>query len=129
MSSEICVLDASALLCMLFDQPGADKVETLLSNAELSSVNYAEVVSQLVEKNEYDGGMRSDLASLGLKVVPFDRETSELAGLLRAATRQYGLSLGYRCCLAPAKLKGAVVLTTDRAWAHVEIGVRVELVR
>jgi PIN domain nuclease of toxin-antitoxin system len=39
------VLDASALLCLLFDEPGADRVEARLTRASVSAVNYHEVLA------------------------------------------------------------------------------------
>jgi ribonuclease VapC len=42
------VLDASALLALLLDEPGADKVAQAIADARMSSVNYAEVVSHFI---------------------------------------------------------------------------------
>ena len=47
--SESYVLDASAILCPLQDENGADRVVLALPNAQLSAVNYSEVVGKLVE--------------------------------------------------------------------------------
>ena len=123
------VLDSSVLPCLLFGEPGAERVEAVHRGAKMSTVNYAEVVTRLVDKGEYDAEARTDLADLEIDVVPLDRRTSELAGTLRADTRAGGLPLGDRCCLALARSAGAVALTADRAWAGVAAGVRVELLR
>ena len=40
------VLDASALLALLRDEPGADKVADAIADARMSSVNFAEVVTR-----------------------------------------------------------------------------------
>lgn len=67
------------------------------------------------------------MAQLDVKVVPVDRDQATTAGLLRATTRDAGMSLGDRACLALAILRGGVALTTDRAWeaiahaAHVQV--------
>ena len=42
------VLDASALLALLRDEPGADKVADAIADARMSSVNFAEVVSHVI---------------------------------------------------------------------------------
>lgn len=127
--SSLFVLDTSAVLCLAYGERGADRVEAVLPQARISAVNYAETVSKLVEQSRYDEGAQADLAALQLVIVPLDRETAELAGLMRAETRGAGLSLGDRCCLALAKRLGAIALTADRAWAKVAIGVPIELVR
>ena len=44
------ILDASALLCLLFGEPGADRVERALPDAFISAANLAEVLSKLVDR-------------------------------------------------------------------------------
>lgn len=123
------VLDASALLCLFFREPGADRVEAVMAGARVSAANLAEVVAKLVDRGADASSLINDLAELDLDVVPLDRPQAEAAGLLRASTRGKGLSLGDRCCLALAGRCGATALTTDRAWASLATGVAVEVVR
>ena len=129
MATDRYVLDASALLCVLFREPGVERVEAVYRGAKISTVNHAEVVTRLVDKGEYDDEARADLAGLPLDIVPINRELADLAGTLRADTRAAGLSLGDRCCLALAKATGATALTADRAWARVSVGVSIEVLR
>jgi ribonuclease VapC len=124
------VLDASALLCLFFEEPGADRVEVVLREARVSAPNMAEVVAKLVDKGADGAAIVAEMAELDIEVVPLDRLQAEAAGLLRAATRGAGLSLGDRCCLALAQRLGATAVTTDRAWAGLGVaGVRIEVVR
>jgi PIN domain nuclease of toxin-antitoxin system len=123
------VLDASALLCLLFREPGAERVEAALAGARMSAANLAEVVAKLVERGADGAAVVADLAELDLEIVPLDRAQAEAAGLLQAVTRGAGLSLGDRCCLALASSLDATAVTTDRAWAKLGRGVAVELVR
>lgn len=129
MASTGYVLDASALLCLLFREPGAERVEVVLAGARMSAPNLAEVVAKLVERGADGAAVVADLAELDLEIVPLDRAQAEAAGLLRAVSRSAGLSLGDRCCLALASSLGATAMTTDRAWAPLDCGVAVELVR
>ncbi len=125
------VLDASALLCLLFSEPGADRVERVLPEALISAANLAEVLSKLVDRGLDGDEALSDLRELDLEVVALDRAQAEAVGLLRSATREADLSLGDRACLALAQQRGAPALTTDRRQAEVAdaIGVTVELIR
>jgi PIN domain nuclease of toxin-antitoxin system len=41
------ILDASALLALLQDEPGADKVQAVLHRAFISAVNWSDVVQRL----------------------------------------------------------------------------------
>ena len=96
------VLDASALLGFLQDEPGCDQVEAVLPEAVISSVNWAEVVQKSIAAGIDVEGMRNDFEALGLRILPFTAEEAELAGQLwqqtRQQTRQRGLSLGDRAC-------------------------------
>jgi PIN domain nuclease of toxin-antitoxin system len=66
---------------------------------------------------------------LSLNVVDFDMSQAVAAGGLRPSTRSLGLSLGDRACLALAASSGVTALTTDRAWARLEVGVLVDVIR
>jgi len=123
------VLDASAILTVIHEEPGSDKVEPHLRLAPISAVNLAEVVTKLQERGLSDREIDESLMLLGLDVQPFDAAMAIVAGKLRGATRRAGLSLGDRACLALAQALGASALTTDRAWDGLDIGIPVELAR
>jgi PIN domain nuclease of toxin-antitoxin system len=116
------VLDASAALALLNQEPGMDQVEPILNEAAISAVNASEVLTKLV-----DAGMPIDEAKevfdlLNIVVIDFDKELSEKAASLRDATRKKGLSLGDRCCLALGLHLGLEVVTAEREWAKLKLG-------
>jgi len=125
------VLDASALLCLIFSEPGADRVEAVMTGAAVSAVNYAEVVSKLVDRGVPTDEVAADLADLDVEIVPLDRDLAVMAGRLRARTRSAGLSLGDRCCLALAGRLNAPAVTTDRVWESLgdALGIAIVMVR
>jgi PIN domain nuclease of toxin-antitoxin system len=124
------VLDASALLAVLQAEPGAEPIAAALKGgAFISTVNLSEVVSKLADARVPEGDIRTIIDSLGLHTVDFDSELAYSAGLLRPATRQAGLSLGDRACLALALQLGAEAFTTDRAWTDLRLDVVVHVVR
>lgn len=111
------VLDASALLALLNDEPGAEKVARYVAvGAAISSVNYAEVASKLCDYGMPDAEVKIVLGSLGLVVEPFNEAQALLCGSLRAQTRKAGLSLGDRACLAVTILAETTAITADREW-------------
>ncbi len=123
------VLDASAILMVLFEEPGAARIAAALDDAALSSVNLAEVVSKLVDHGAGDDQIDAVIAQFAPITRPLSVDTARRAGVMRAATRAKGLSMGDRCCLALAQELGAPVLTADRAWAGLELGVEIEVIR
>ena len=123
------VLDASAILAWAQDEPGGQRVEDVLHAAYLSTVNLSESVAKLVERGASYRPLQFDLSTSGLTLVGFEPGDAYAAGALRAATRRLGLSFGDRACLTLARRLGMPVLTTDRAWATLDLGVTVELIR
>ena len=123
------VLDSSAVLALLQDEPGADSVASQMGNAMISAVNIAEVMSKLSDEQFSDEQLSAILGDLKLDVIPFDLDQAMSSGMLRSKTRHKGLSLGDRACLALAMHKAALVLTTDRVWAELDVEVKIEVVR
>lgn len=95
----------------------------------MGAVNHAEVVTKLVDDGWTEDAARELLSVWSTDILPFDEATAYEAGLLRGATRHLGLSLGDRACLALARRLSASVLTADRAWAGLDVGVPVEVIR
>lgn len=123
------VLDASAVLAVIQEEPGSEQIEAHLKTGCIGTVNLAEVVTKLQERGMTDAHIGEALSILDLDIRPFDAPTAIATGKLRAATRSAGLSLGDRACLALAASLGATALTTDRAWERVNAGVQVVVAR
>ena len=126
--SEI-VLDASALMAVLREEPGAATVEAVLDHAAISAVNLSEVQAKLVERGTAAELAWSSLVDLDLEVIDFDAAQARVAGNLRSLTYAQGLSLGDRACLALAQALGLPAMTADRAWAGLEVGIEIRTVR
>ena len=124
------VYDASALLAVIFAEPGAPATLELLAQpgGKVSAVNWSEVGAKLAERGLHADHIPRELSSFGLEIVPFDEEQAYLAAALRPATRPLGLSLGDRCCLALARVHGARVVTADSSWKNLD-GFEVTTVR
>ncbi len=122
MRSHSCVLDASALLALLHEEPGGDEVEPLLEGAAISSVNWSEVAQKSLSRGVGTEGLREDLEALGLTIHPFGANDAESVAALWEQTRGRGLSLADRACLALAGKLSVQALTTDRVWKELDIG-------
>jgi PIN domain nuclease of toxin-antitoxin system len=129
------VLDASALLAYLGGEPGADVVaDAIAGGAVVSTVNLAETLSTLAVRGADPADVVSALTDRGLLdgaivVEPFTTADAIEAARLRPLTRDAGLSLADRGCLALAHRLSTPVLTADRAWAELELDVDVRPIR
>jgi PIN domain nuclease of toxin-antitoxin system len=123
------VLDASAVLALYFEEPGADRVRSALPGACLSSVNYTETISKCLDRGQgIDTALRK-IAAIGVEIVAYDTELARRAGELRPLTRRLGLSLADRACLALAAREALPVLTADRSWKSLSLGLDIRLIR
>ena len=107
---------------------GAEVVPQLVNDTLLSAVNLAEIFSKLLEwdLSEFEA---STVYRYGFEVVPFDRELAFQTGALRPITKALGLSLGDRACLALAQRERLPVLTMDKNWPKLNLGVEIKVVR
>jgi len=124
------VLDASAILAVINSEPGADKLTPeLLREAICSTVNLAEVQAKLVTRGWSPDDAWEDATSPIREAVPFSAEQAKIAGSLVALTRQHGLSLGDRACLALGVLRKAPIYTAEKAWTKLSLGIRIHVIR
>ncbi len=131
------VLDASAVLAMLYREPGGEVVAEQLDGAILHSVNLAEVLQKTrqrsVSTQRDRTGVVAALRALGVQVVDvLTVQNAARTAEIWSAASHLGLSLGDRCCLAVAgELPDAVAVTADRAWTELptELGIAVRCIR
>ncbi|MCZ4274899.1 type II toxin-antitoxin system VapC family toxin [Rhodococcoides yunnanense] len=126
------ILDASAVLAVLNDEPGADVVEQAMSTGgtTMSSANLAEVLGKVVDVGGDVSAVTRALRASGVEIVPLDEADAAVVAALRAVDGGKSLSLGDRCALAlAARSRPPVVLTADRAWADLDLPLEVKLIR
>jgi len=125
------VLDSSAVLAVILEEPGAASVEAYLPGAKLSAVNLGEVVAKLRDLGMPAPTVEAVLDGFQVDIRPHDRDDAMDAGFLRPATRAAGLSLGDRACLALAASLGLPAITADRSWQSIaaDVGVQIASIR
>jgi predicted nucleic acid-binding protein len=131
------VLDSSAVVALLLDEPSAGEVGSMLESAEprMSTTNAAEVVDVLIRKHGGDPELVysrvAELMSSVVKPVSPSLERSLRAGELRARhlDRRGRLSLADCFALATAEEEGgSAILTTDRILADAARAEGIEVV-
>lgn len=122
------ILDASALLVMLLEEAGGDKVAEATAGVRMSVVNFSEMVSHFIHNGMPPNEVDAMLNPLLIALVPVSVELARIAGRLRAPTAEAGLSLGDRFCLALALAEKLPAWTSDRQWTAIADKVRVDIV-
>lgn len=123
------VLDSSALLALLLDEPGATAVEPVVRGAEVSIVNLCEVLTKAAEAGGNVEATNAILLSYGINIMAFHEAHAIEAARLRPLTIHLGLSLGDRACLAQGHISALPILTADRQMAKADIGIDIRLIR
>jgi ribonuclease VapC len=124
------VLDASAILALLNQEPGSERMTSeLLTDAVCSTVNLAEVHTKLVSIGADPAEAWEDACSPIREAVDFTEEHARVAGGLVTQTRALGLSLGDRACLALGIALNAPIYTADKSWVKLKLGVKIQPIR
>ena len=123
------VLDASAMLAVLQLEPGGDVVADAIENAVMSAVNLSEVIAALSRKGMPVSDASRALRIFQLQIEPFDEHAGYAAAALLRPTSPYGLSLGDRACLALGQRLNFPIMTGDKAWAKLDLGIELKMIR
>jgi ribonuclease VapC len=115
------VIDASAVLAVIRDEPASTAVLPYFDSCLISAVNLAEVLQKATQYGMDAGLVRTLLGETEIGVVPFDDEMAESTARLWTLTKHKGLSLADRACLALAEAANGIAVTTDKAWADLDL--------
>ena len=122
-------MDSSAVVAALLEEPGGEEMARRDGPFLISTVNLCEVLERLAVGSAAEAPTLAMLEDLGLVLVDFTPDLAAIAARLKASTRSVGLSLGDRACLALALRERTPVLTGDRAWSKVDVGVEIVMIR
>ena len=114
---------------MLFVEPGGDLVADIVGHAVISAVNMAETIAKLVEKGMTLSQATHSVRIFQMQIEPLDEKLAVTVAALRAPTTNLGLSLGDLACLAVAQKLNMPIMTADKIWAKLEMGVEIKIIR
>lgn len=123
------VLDASAVLAVLFKEPGEDFVRPWLRGGWISAVNAGEVLNKRYRPGESLDRTVQLFRSLELRVVDFDFEQSVIAASFEPYARAANLSFADRACLSLGLMRELPVLTAEQNWTKPNLGIDIRLIR
>ena len=115
------VFDASAVIALLRDEPGAEMIAGYAGEALISTVNLQEVVKALLVRGFTLEIVRAMIEALHLEVQAHEIEDAYAAAALEGATRALGREIGDRTCMALAISAGVPAITTDQEWSRLAI--------
>ncbi|WP_342267542.1 type II toxin-antitoxin system VapC family toxin [Candidatus Tisiphia endosymbiont of Empis tessellata] len=110
------LLDTSAIIALLKQESGYKILEDVIASSALSSVNLSELVSVLTRSNIKENEIDTIITDIVPDIIPFSESISIKAGKLISLTKDYGLSLGDRACIATGSYYNMEIYTTDKIW-------------
>ena len=123
------MLDASAVLALLFGEQGAETVADLIAEgAAVSAVNLSEVATVLVRR-ELDVDEIIDPLVQQVAIEAFTDADARIAASLQPAGAKFGLSLADIACIALARRLGSNAATADHVWSGLDVGVPITMIR
>lgn len=123
------VLDASAVIALLRSEPGCDIVQGAIADAIITAVNYSEVLKKTIERGGTGEAAASFVSGLSIAIIPFDETLAAMSAGLYLQTKEHGLSLADRACLALGIQRNCKVLTSERRMALPKLSIKVKLIR
>ena len=123
------VLDASAVLALLQGEPGGEQVLNHFEGSVIGTVNFAEAQATLLARGMDEAAALRAVRSCAREIIPFDMEQASSTAALLLRTHSLQLSLGDRACLALGMALKAPVYTADRAWAGLQLGIDIRVIR
>jgi PIN domain nuclease of toxin-antitoxin system len=124
------VFDSSVLIMLFAKEPGYESVRRYMRNAIISTINIAEVYKYCIEvQNLSEEDCRNLIKLTGIKIIDFCEQQALISAKIIKNTKQYGLSLGDRGCIALATLKNCSILTCDKIWQKVDLNIEFIMAR
>jgi PIN domain nuclease of toxin-antitoxin system len=124
------LLDASAVLALLQNEPGSERVGKALAKSTITAVNACEVLGVLIRRGNSTDQALAIFDKLHLPVVAFTYRQALLAATLLQSKVSRPLSLGDRACLGSALDTRKRVLTAERSWSEIDLdNIRIESIR
>jgi PIN domain nuclease of toxin-antitoxin system len=114
---------------MLQGEAGSEVVLRHAAESWISATNMAEVYGKLVLRG-VPSEPAIEMAFGSVKgVIAFNDGQARLTAELLHQTKALGLSLGDRACLALGMQRSLPVLTADKAWKTLRVGVEIRVIR
>lgn len=127
------LLDASALLAVLLNEPGEEMVAGIMETGScyVSLINFSEAIFKLLRSGKHKKeDVLSALQELTFELYsPTEKDAVVAACDFVPQTRALNLSLGDRFCLAIAKNNHWIAVTADHSWKDIQEGPKVQLLR
>jgi len=122
-------VDSSVVLAILHEEDDWQSYAGRISGQYIASINAAEVLTTLVQAGLTPEAAGQALRLLGMIVVPFDEQDAVMMAAMQPQMKGLRLGLGGKACLAFARRRDLIVLSADKAWRGLDLGVKIEVVR
>ena len=122
------VVDASVVLAVCHQEPGATEARSKMRGGLISTVNLSEVYQKSLELGKLPLA-QAIVSTAGLQIIPFLEPHALRAAEIHIHTKKKGISFADRACLALGIAEGLTVLTADQQWLTLGLELPIEVFR
>lgn len=108
------IFDSSALIAIITQETGFEKLEEFLPYSAMSIISITEVISALIKKGVPEEVVRNIVDEIAPEIIPYDFATALIAGTLISDPNFAELSFENRATIASAIHLGKDLYTTDK---------------
>ena len=123
------VLDASAMLAYIYDEPGADRIEEILTDEEtevyMNAATLGEVFYDIMQEEGKEAALRAlaRMRNIGIKIVPLDEDLALSTANLKGFS---GIPYVDGMAAATALQYNAILVAVDPDFKRLEDRVKIE---
>jgi PIN domain nuclease of toxin-antitoxin system len=123
------LLDMSAIIALLKKEPGYELLEEVIASSAVSAVNLSELVSVLIRAGIEESEVDEIIKDIVPEIIPFSDDIAVNSGKLIKQTKEFGLSLGDRACVATGIHYNIPIYTTDKVWKRIKAQANIIIIR
>lgn len=127
--AQVVLVDASAVLAVMFRERGAESVAPFLSSAIATNVVMMEILSKMAQKGMTVVEARYEVEDSGLRWRTLGPDSATLAADYLLRFRTMGISLADATCLAMGDILRVPILTADKDWAKLGLALDIRVIR
>ena len=126
--NKLQLLDTSAIIALLQKEPGYKLVEEVIASSAISAINFSELVAVLARSSIPEDEINIIITDIVPETIPFSKDLAIITGKLASKSKEYGLSLGDRACLATGQYYGMEIYTADKVWTKLQKHIKSKII-
>ena len=123
------IIDTSAFIMAIYQENVDVDFKKYFDNSMMHHINVSEAISVLIRDGMPIEVAKEVIESTISETISTNFKEAVIAAEIRVKNKMFGISTGDSFCLAAAKLYGVPIVTADRVWQKLQLGVEIICIR